>query len=37
VEFRNLGAAGFISMMIFLVILLVGLFYAVRKRVFEWK
>jgi NADH-quinone oxidoreductase subunit A len=37
VEFRDLGAAGFISMMIFLVILLVGLFYAVRKRVFEWK
>jgi NADH-quinone oxidoreductase subunit A len=37
VDFRDLGAAGFFSMMIFLVILLVGLFYAVRKRVFEWK
>lgn len=37
VEFRALGATGFVSMMIFLVVLLVGLYYAIRKRVFDWK
>ena len=37
VRFRGLGLTGFVSMMIFLVILLVGLYYAVRKHVFEWK
>jgi NADH-quinone oxidoreductase subunit A len=37
VDFRDLGLTGFVSMMIFLVILLVGLFYAVRKRVLDWK
>jgi NADH-quinone oxidoreductase subunit A len=37
VTFREIGFVGFISMMIFLVILLVGLFYAVRKRVLDWK
>jgi len=36
-EFRGLGMIGFVSMMIFLVVLLVGLYYAVRKRVFDWK
>jgi NADH-quinone oxidoreductase subunit A len=36
-EFRGLGMVGFVSMMIFLVVLLVGLFYAVKKRVFDWK
>ncbi len=37
VGFRGLGAVGFVSMMIFLIILLVGLYYAVQKRVLEWK
>lgn len=37
VGFRDLGMTGFISMMIFLAILLVALFYAVRKRVLDWK
>jgi NADH-quinone oxidoreductase subunit A len=37
VGFKSLGAVGFLSMMIFLTILLVGLYYAVKKRVFDWK
>ena len=37
VDFRSLGGVGFVSMMIFLVILLVGLYYAAKKRVFDWK
>jgi len=37
VRFKSLGAVGFFSMMIFLSILLVGLYYAVKKRVFDWK
>jgi len=32
-----LGVVGFVSMMIFLIILLVGLYYAIKKRVLEWK
>jgi NADH-quinone oxidoreductase subunit A len=37
VDFRSLGLPGFVSMMVFLAILLVALFYAARKRVFDWK
>ncbi len=37
VGFRGLGMIGFVSMMIFLIILVVGLYYAVQKRVLEWK
>ncbi|HEY3294638.1 MAG TPA: NADH-quinone oxidoreductase subunit A [bacterium] len=37
VRFKSLGGVGFVSMMIFLSILLVGLYYAVKKRVFDWK
>jgi NADH-quinone oxidoreductase subunit A len=37
VNFRDLGGAGFVSMIIFLFILLVGLIYATKKRVFDWK
>jgi len=37
VGFKNLGAVAFVSMMVFLAILLVGLYYAVKKRVFDWR
>jgi NADH-quinone oxidoreductase subunit A len=37
VSFRDLGMAGFISMMVFIAVLLVGLYYAAKKRVFDWK
>lgn len=37
VSFGNLGMVGFISMMVFLAILFVGLYYAIRKRVLDWK
>jgi NADH-quinone oxidoreductase subunit A len=37
INFRMLGGVGFISMMFFLLILGVGLFYAVKKRVLDWK
>jgi NADH-quinone oxidoreductase subunit A len=37
VGFRGFGMVGFVSMMIFLAVLLVGLYYAVKKHVFDWK
>ena len=37
VSFIEIGLAGFISMIVFLAVLLVGLYYAVSKRVLEWK
>ena len=37
VSFGNLGMVGFVSMMVFLAILLVGLYYAIKKRVLDWK
>jgi NADH-quinone oxidoreductase subunit A len=37
VGFRTIGPVGFISMMIFLLVLVVGLLYASKKRVFDWK
>ncbi len=36
VLFKSLGLFGFVEMMIFLVILVVGLVYAWKKRVLEW-
>ena len=37
VSFRDLGGIGLISMTLFLAVLAVGLYYAVKKRVLEWK
>ncbi len=37
VEYHNLGLYGFIEMLIFLVLLAIGLVYAWRKKVLEWK
>lgn len=37
VAFRTLGTAGLVEMMIFVVILLVGYFYAWKKGVLEWE
>jgi NADH-quinone oxidoreductase subunit A len=37
VSFKQIGMTGFVSMMIFLAILLVGLYYASKKHVFDWK
>jgi NADH:ubiquinone oxidoreductase subunit 3 (subunit A) len=36
ISFRALGGAGFIEMMLFIFILVVGLFYAWRKGALEW-
>lgn len=37
VEYHNLGLYGFTEMLIFLVLLAIGLVYAWRKKVLEWK
>ena len=37
VNFRELKLFGFIEMLIFIIILVVGLVYAWRKKVMEWK
>ena len=37
VSFREIGMLGFVSMMVFMAILLVGLYYAVKKGVLDWK
>ena len=37
VHFRQLGMFGFWQMLIFLAVLLVGLYYAVRKGVLRWQ
>lgn len=36
VEFRRLGLAGLVEMMIFLGVLVIGLVYAWKKRVLQW-
>ena len=36
VAFRQLGAYGLIEMMLFILILLVGYFYLLKKRALEW-
>jgi NADH-quinone oxidoreductase subunit A len=37
VVFRHLGGPAFISMSIFVVVLMAGLYYAVKKGVLEWE
>ena len=37
VEYHALGAYGFVEMVVFLVLLAIGLVYAWRKKVLEWK
>lgn len=37
VSFRDNGMLAFVSMNVFLAILMVGLYYAIKKRVLEWK
>ena len=37
VDLRQLGSFGFIAMLIFICIIIVGYIYAWRKRVLEWK
>lgn len=36
VNFRDLGVAGFVEMMVFISLLLIGFMYAVRKGVLKW-
>lgn len=37
VEYHKLGVFGFVEMLVFLVLLAIGLVYAWRKKVLEWK
>lgn len=37
VVFRELGLSGFVSMLIFLGVVVAGLFYSVKKGALEWK
>lgn len=37
VEFRHLGTFGFVEMLMFILLLVIGLAYAWRKKVLEWK
>jgi len=37
VVFRELGLAGFFSMLIFLAVMLAGLFYSLKKGALQWK
>ena len=37
VELRQLGASGFMGMLVFVAIIVVGYVYAWRKKVLEWK
>lgn len=37
VSFKSLNIVGFVSMIIFLAVLAVGLYYAIKRGVFEWK
>jgi NADH-quinone oxidoreductase subunit A len=37
VELRNLGSFGFIAVLIFIFIVVIGYIYAWRKKVLEWK
>jgi len=36
VTFRSLGIAGFVEMTLFIIILLLGLFYAIKRGVLAW-
>jgi len=37
VQFRKLGTPGFLQMLVFLVVLMLGLYYIIRKGVLQWK
>ena len=37
VVYRDLGLFGFVEMLIFLLVVLAGLFYSVKRGAFEWK
>ncbi len=37
VKFRELGTAGFVEMLVFILILLVGYLYIIRKGALEWR
>ncbi len=37
VQFRNLGLSGFVDMMIFIIVLLVGYVYLLKKGALEWR
>lgn len=37
VEYKHLGVFGFVEMLIFILLLVIGLVYAWRKKVLEWK
>lgn len=37
VNFKDLGLAGFIEMIVFICLLLVGFFYIIRKKALEWE
>lgn len=36
VNFRDFGVAGFLQMLVFLTLLLVGFFYIIKKKALEW-
>jgi len=36
VNFREFGVTGFIEMILFIVLLLVGFFYIIKKKALEW-
>jgi len=37
VNFKSLGVAGFIEMIVFIGLLLIGFFYIIRKKALEWE
>jgi NADH-quinone oxidoreductase subunit A len=37
VNFRELGKNGFLEMILFIVLLLVGFFYIIKKKALEWE
>lgn len=37
VNFKDLGVTGFLQMLVFLTLLLVGFFYIIKKKALEWK
>jgi NADH-quinone oxidoreductase subunit A len=37
VNFKELGIAGFIEMLVFITLLLVGFFYIIKKKALEWE
>jgi NADH-quinone oxidoreductase subunit A len=37
VNFRDLGKPGFVEMLIFIALLLVGFFYIIKKKALEWE